>query len=185
VSKLGILRMYAALCLLAAPGLAGCGTVAGFGQDVAATGRFIENGAKSTQEAMFGRSAEASETAEMSSPEGAAPSAGANVIYFDSGSADLNAEGRDMIRALAIEAKKRGAAKIEVSGYADTSGAPNYNRQLSQRRASVVAAALEAQGLPSESIDVNWYGESDLAMPTHDGVASAGNRRVVMDISSG
>jgi OOP family OmpA-OmpF porin len=113
-------------------------------------------------------------------PEDFAPSAGGNVIYFDSGSADLNAEAREMIRSLAIEAKKRGTGKIEVSGYADTSGAPNYNGQLSQRRASVVAAALEAQGLASESIDVNWYGESDLAVPTRDGVASAGNRRVVL-----
>src|SRR5262245_12660012 len=100
------------VALMAVPLLAGCNTVGGFGDDGAATGRFISDGADSTQEAIFGP------------PErtwGTAGQASANdqVIYFETGSADLNPQAEDQIKAIAERAKSNGKMRIEVAGFSD------------------------------------------------------------------
>jgi len=168
------------VALLAIPLLAGCNTVGGFGEDVSATGRFISDGADSTQQALFGP------------PErtwGTAGKASANdqVIYFETGSAELNAQAEDQIRAIAERAKNNGDGnvRIEVAGFSDSAGSTGYNDELSRRRALAVADELAAQGVPRNAIDTNWHGEQNLSVATGDNVSSSRNRRVVMSLSSG
>ena len=53
--------------------------------------------------------------------------------------------------------------------------------QLSERRANTVATELIRAGVPATIISAAGYGQTDLAVPTADGVVLAANRRVVID----
>jgi len=68
--------------------------------------------------------------------------------------------------------------RIEVNGYADTSGKPQYNQQLSVRRAQAVAAELTKDGVPQSAITVQGFGDTHLLVPTGTGVREPQNRRV-------
>ena len=72
--------------------------------------------------------------------------------------------------------------RIQVVGYADSAGPAELNEQLSQRRAEAVADALAAEGLPRESIEVQWHGEEQLPVPTGDEVHEPDNRRVAISM---
>src|SRR6266571_3598223 len=63
-------------------------------------------------------------------------------ITFRTGSADLNAQFFKVLDGVASVARKYDKTIIEVAGHTDNVGGSDYNRQLSQRRASAVAQYL-------------------------------------------
>ncbi len=78
---------------------------------------------------------------------------------FDSDS--LTAQGRRSVDALVQRVKAASQVQmIAVTGYTDRIGADAYNRNLSQRRAEAVRAALIAGGVPSTAIVAEGRGES-------------------------
>jgi outer membrane protein OmpA-like peptidoglycan-associated protein len=80
---------------------------------------------------------------------------------------------------LAADASRAGApVTVQVTGYTDTSGSPDYNQQLSVRRANAVAAVLVQDGVPQNDLVVTGRGENDLRVPTPPGVREPQNRRV-------
>jgi len=90
----------------------------------------------------------------------------------------VSPSGRDVI-ALAAQAFKAGApVTVQVTGFTDTSGSPDYNQRLSERRANAVATALVQDGVPQTNLVVTGRGENDLRVPTPDGVREPQNRRV-------
>lgn len=103
------------------------------------------------------------------------------VVYFDFDKAQIRADQVETLDLVASEIKKHNPTQITVAGHADTSGAVDYNRTLSQRRAEAVAKALNDRKLANQIIDKEAYGETDLAVPTGDGVKMPENRRVVID----
>jgi OOP family OmpA-OmpF porin len=68
--------------------------------------------------------------------------------------------------------------RIEVNGYTDTSGTPQYNQGLSVRRARAVQAELVRDGVPQNAITIQGFGENNLLVPTGNGVREPQNRRV-------
>lgn len=70
------------------------------------------------------------------------------------------------------------SARLFVAGYTDTVGSPQYNRDLSRRRAEAIARWFVAHGL---SIAVCWqgFGEDALAVPTPDETPEPRNRRTL------
>jgi outer membrane protein OmpA-like peptidoglycan-associated protein len=114
-------------------------------------------------------------------PIEALPASG--VIYFDLDRAELNSEGAASRAAIIDEIKGRELGGIRVAGHTDTSGAADYNMRLSERRANTVASALIKAGVPATIISAEGYGQTDLAVPTADGVVEAANRRVVIDFA--
>jgi outer membrane protein OmpA-like peptidoglycan-associated protein len=179
-------RVLLVLCLLAMPTLTGCQTTMGFGRDVQSAGRWIEGGAQDTEAWMFGSPAQAAETenSDESPDQAMTPAAGGNVVYFTTGSAEIPFDGLEMIRAIADDSKQS-TQKIEVIGYADTAGPADYNEELSQRRAEAVADEFMAQGVRRGSIVVEWRGETQLPVPTEDGVPEPQNRRVSIAMTGG
>ena len=56
---------------------------------------------------------------------------------------------------------------------------------LSHRRADTVRAALIKDGVPAAAITTAWYGKTNLAVPTPDGVKEPRNRRATIAVSGG
>jgi len=80
-------------------------------------------------------------------------------VYFEPQSAELTKEGRDVITAAAAGARACKVTSVEVIGLADAAGAPGANLELSQKRATSVAGALKAEGLPAAEFKVGAAGQ--------------------------
>ncbi len=119
------------------------------------------------------------EPAAPPAPVEALPASG--VIFFDLDDAGLNSEGAASLGAIIGEIKGRDLGGITIAGHTDTSGSADHNMALSQRRANTVASELIKAGVPATIISATGYGQTDLAVPTDDGVVLAANRRVVVD----
>jgi len=71
-----------------------------------------------------------------------------------------------------------GSARVMLAGYTDTSGTAQYNIGLSERRNASVQSYLQSRGIPAARISSEAFGETDLRVPTADGVREPQNRRV-------
>jgi flagellar motor protein MotB len=109
-------------------------------------------------------------------------------ILFDSGSADLNAEGKKRLADLAGEIMAKPHGRIWVRGHTDNDPVsrpqtkerfPHGNLQLSAMRAVEVAAQLSAAGkVPSRDVAVIGFGEYDPIRPNTSADNKRLNRRV-------
>ncbi|HXA71125.1 MAG TPA: OmpA family protein [Stellaceae bacterium] len=99
-------------------------------------------------------------------------------VFFDFDKANLTRDGERVVREAAETYRRTGAARVEVTGYTDLSGTPQYDEGLSKQRADAVRAALVAQGVPAGSINESWRGKQSPLVRTADGVREAQNRRV-------
>ena len=99
-------------------------------------------------------------------------------VFFDFDKANLTRDGERVVREAAETYRRTGAARVEVTGYTDLSGTPQYDEGLSKQRADAVRAALAAQGVPAGSINESWRGKQSPLVRTADGVREAQNRRV-------
>ncbi len=100
------------------------------------------------------------------------------LVFFDWDKAALTERARQIIHEAADNSTKVQYTRIEVNGYTDTSGTPQYNQGLSIRRAQAVAAELVRDGVPRQSITIQGFGETHLLVPTGPGVREPQNRRV-------
>lgn len=100
------------------------------------------------------------------------------LVLFDLGSATLDDRARGVVSAAARDAAQGKGTRVQVAGNADTSGQPEANQALSERRAHAVAAALIRAGVSKDAIAIQAFGDTKPAVPTGPGVARAENRRV-------
>jgi outer membrane protein OmpA-like peptidoglycan-associated protein len=105
---------------------------------------------------------------------------------FEHGSATLTPAALVNVESAAAEAREAlshtDAIVIYVTGWADTSGSEEFNMRLSQRRAEAIARALMAAGIPKRNLEISWRGETELPVPTEDGVREQANRVVHFSI---
>ncbi|AHJ62126.1 Outer membrane protein A [Granulibacter bethesdensis] len=100
------------------------------------------------------------------------------LVFFDWDRADLTARAREIVAEAARASTQVQATRIEVNGYTDKSGTPQYNQRLSVRRAQSVAAELVKDGVPRNVIFIHGFGETHPLVPTAQGVREPQNRRV-------
>ena len=100
------------------------------------------------------------------------------LVFFDWDKSDLTPRATQIIAEAASDSKTSSVTTLSVSGYTDTSGTPDYNQGLSERRAKSVAAQLETDGVPASEIEIHAYGETHLLVATGPGVREPQNRRV-------
>ena len=100
------------------------------------------------------------------------------LVFFDWDRADLTDRARQIIAEAAEASRHVQYTRIEVNGYTDRSGTPQYNVRLSIRRANNVAAELVRDGVPRNAIDIHGFGETHPLVPTAPGVREPQNRRV-------
>jgi OOP family OmpA-OmpF porin len=115
-------------------------------------------------------------------PPVAAPASASFTVYFEKNSRALTGEQLDTLRQVIATARSGGQRRITVVGHTDTSGSADANQALSLKRANQIAEALVDMSARREAIQTSGVGETDLAVPTPDGVKEAQNRRVVVTL---
>ena len=100
------------------------------------------------------------------------------LVFFDWDKATLTTRAQQIVKQAADNATKVQYTRIDVNGYTDTSGTPQYNQGLSIRRGQAVAAELVRDGVPKAAIAIQGFGETHLLVPTGPGVREPQNRRV-------
>jgi OOP family OmpA-OmpF porin len=99
-------------------------------------------------------------------------------VFFDWDRADLTDRARGIVREAADASTHTEYTQIQVNGYTDRSGSPQYNQTLSVRRAQTVEGELVRDGVPQRVISIRGFGEQNPLVPTADGVREPQNRRV-------
>jgi len=109
-------------------------------------------------------------------------------VLFDSGSADLKSDGKDLLLEMAKEINTHPYQRIWVRGHTDADPVvrpetkkkfPYGNIQLSAARALEVAAVLGTEGgIPSNKLVVAGFGPSEPVAPNTSATDKAKNRRV-------
>ncbi|MHB8530512.1 MAG: OmpA family protein [Caulobacteraceae bacterium] len=87
-------------------------------------------------------------------------------IYFESRSAVLTREAREVVDAAARRARRCQVAAIDVLGLADAPGAPAANLALSNGRANAVTKALARRGFPPIAFRVVAAGDVGAQTPS-------------------
>jgi outer membrane protein OmpA-like peptidoglycan-associated protein len=100
------------------------------------------------------------------------------IMYFIPDTTDLAPGSEGMIDALARHFEARPGAELEITGYTDTVGKPDYNLDLSQKRADQIKAKLVELKFPADRITTIGRGETELREETPDETEKAANRRV-------
>ncbi len=100
------------------------------------------------------------------------------LVFFDWDRFDLTDRARQIITEAADASRRVADTRIALAGHADSSGKPQYNQELSRKRAAMVAAELVRQGVAAASISVTSYGDTKPLVPTAPGTREPQNRRV-------
>ena len=96
------------------------------------------------------------------------------LVFFDWDKADLTDRAKAIVKEAADNSTRVQVTRIEVNGYTDTSGTPQYNQGLSVRRAKAVAGELVRDGVPQNVIAIQGFGETHLLVPR---APACGSRR--------
>ena len=100
-------------------------------------------------------------------------------LTFDSGSASVKPQFDATLKEIARTVKSRNQSFVDVFAHTDTSGSPQTNLALSQKRANAVATYLAGHGVAKPRIASKGYGEqAPLYNPDMTEAQKAANRRV-------
>jgi outer membrane protein OmpA-like peptidoglycan-associated protein len=101
-----------------------------------------------------------------------------SVFRFDFDKADLNQHNRELLSRIAGILLVSKGYGLSVFGYTDDVGSPDYNQQLSLRRATAVKDYLVQAGIDPGIVNVKGYGKSSPLFEGASNDARARNRRV-------
>jgi outer membrane protein OmpA-like peptidoglycan-associated protein len=101
-------------------------------------------------------------------------------VYFDFDKSTLKKEGKDTLETAVKYLNANPGAKVEIQGHTDNIGADEYNRSLSDRRATSVMKYLRERGIDPSRMSTKGFGESQPAADNGSKEGRAQNRRVVI-----
>jgi outer membrane protein OmpA-like peptidoglycan-associated protein len=104
-------------------------------------------------------------------------------ILFATDSAALNAQLQSDLFVLSDSLNKYPGSIVTVTGHTDNTGTAAYNQDLSERRASAVAAVLRSGGVAGSRVRVVGAGESQPIASNQTASGRAQNRRVDITIT--
>lgn len=73
--------------------------------------------------------------------------------------------------------------KLEIDGFTDNKGTPEYNQKLSERRATTVRDFLVSQGVGADAVNTRGYGEENPVASNTSASGRQQNRRVELVVS--
>ena len=92
--------------------------------------------------------------------------------------ADGGVAGDDVLEPLGAILRGYVHTAVLVNGFTDTSGTPQQNLAVSQKRASAIAGALAHEGVSAARLSAQGFGESHLRVATGDNKKEPRNRRI-------
>ncbi len=115
-------------------------------------------------------------------PAAPAPEASFPTLYFLHDSTELTAESRNLLGAVVDALRARPDLRVELAGFADSSGEEAYNLGLSRGRAEAVLSYLVSKGIAAGRLVSRGYGEERPEADNHTAAGRALNRRVEFKI---
>jgi outer membrane protein OmpA-like peptidoglycan-associated protein/Tol biopolymer transport system component len=103
-------------------------------------------------------------------------------IFFDTDRYDLRAESRAELRKLVELLEQNPGMHIRINGHTDSTGSPAYNQRLSENRARSVYDFLTAQGIESNRLSYQGFGETMPIDTNETEEGRANNRRTEFEI---
>ncbi|MBL7816009.1 MAG: OmpA family protein [Saprospiraceae bacterium] len=79
-------------------------------------------------------------------------------LLFDFGRSIIKPDAKVQLNRLSAILNENGKYKVEFKGHTDNIGTPEFNQELSERRAESAAAYLKGRSISSERIKVSSYG---------------------------
>ena len=107
-----------------------------------------------------------------------------NAVRFNLNKSTLTAQAQANLNKLIPVFKEYGDTNIEIFGYTDSSGKPEYNLTLSQKRAESVRTYLIGKGLAASRFKTSGFGIADPIAPNDTPEGMAKNRRVEFAITA-
>lgn len=108
--------------------------------------------------------------------------AGDNVFAF--GSADVRPDQIATLEKVTAILQRYPQSHVEIVGYTDNVGAPQYNKMLSLKRAESVADIFVKQGIPAATIQTRGEGADKPVADNRTAVGRSQNRRVEIYIQN-
>jgi outer membrane protein OmpA-like peptidoglycan-associated protein len=99
-------------------------------------------------------------------------------VNFDTGKADLKADGTATVAEIVKALKAAPQLKVSVEGHTDNVGQPAANKALSERRAAAVMAAIVAGGIDAKRLASAGFGQERPVADNRSEEGRAKNRRV-------
>ena len=99
-------------------------------------------------------------------------------VLFDINSAKVKSEAYPMLIEAVLIMKKNQDLKVEVDGHADSTGTPEYNMTLSEKRAEAVKKYFVDQGVDPDRLTTKGFGITKPAASNDTREGRAKNRRV-------
>lgn len=103
-------------------------------------------------------------------------------ITFDTDKAEIKPQFYNTLNSVSLVFQEYKQTLINVIGHTDATGDPNYNYDLSRRRAAAVAQYLSAQQLNPNRFSVEGHGATDPVASNASPSGRAANRRVEITI---
>jgi len=105
-----------------------------------------------------------------------------STIYFGANSELLMESEKIKLQPIVDSLRTHKNFKLIIRGYSDNSANPEYNLQLSQQRSEVIAAYLSDNGISTQNIVIEYYGEENPIASNATAEGRAKNRRVEFDV---
>lgn len=105
-------------------------------------------------------------------------------LLFKINSSILSEDARVNLAKVAGVFVKYPETNILIEGHTDNTGTPDFNMELSKKRAYAVSDFLVSKGVSSGRMDIKWYGETQPKYPNDNESNRALNRRVELAITA-
>jgi outer membrane protein OmpA-like peptidoglycan-associated protein len=105
-------------------------------------------------------------------------------LLFKINSSILSEEARVNLTKVANVFVKYPETNILIEGHTDNTGTPEYNMELSKKRAYAVSEYLTSKGVSGSRVDIKWYGQTQPKHPNDNEANRALNRRVELAITA-
>jgi outer membrane protein OmpA-like peptidoglycan-associated protein len=99
-------------------------------------------------------------------------------VHFETNSANLTQESYSILDDVAAKLRDNPKVKVEIQGHTDEVGTPEYNQDLSQRRAETVRDYLVSKGVKEDRLVAKGYGATRPVASNDTDEGRAKNRRV-------
>lgn len=118
----------------------------------------------------------------MDEAEHAAAQKFAAIVYFATGSAELDADAQRQLRWFADKMGIYPLATFDVQGFADSTGSEARNDVLSGQRAQAVSSYLQSLGVASQRIYATGFSTTSPAASNATAAGRKSNRRVEVTV---